>query len=60
MLLTCEAIFGNERGGQLRKCIEDSTGEVCPCRQGKSCPLMPADVPTPRESLELAENPPFD
>lgn len=49
MLLTCEVIYGQERGRQLRACIEGATGQPCPCRQGQACPLMADVVPAPRE-----------
>ena len=44
MLLTCQAIYGIERGDELSAFIEQATGEPCPCRQGRACPMMPADV----------------
>lgn len=47
VLLTCEAIYGVERGARMLSIIERSTGVPCPCKQGKACPLMPS------ESLEL-------
>jgi hypothetical protein len=56
MLLTCQAVYGVERGDELSAFIEQVTGEPCPCRQGRACPMMPADeaapepvaLPTPR------------
>lgn len=54
MLLTCEAIYGIERGARMLNIIEQSTGEACPCKQGAPCPLLP------RESLELVEHAPLD
>lgn len=50
MLLTCQTIYGKERGAQLVAFLEQSTGEPCPCKQGQPCPLMP---PEPRASAEL-------
>jgi hypothetical protein len=41
MLLVCEAIYGVERGIEVRAMVEGATGEACPCRQGRPCPLMP-------------------
>lgn len=43
MLLTCQAIYGRERGGELVALIEDATGELCPCKEGRTCPLLPRD-----------------
>lgn len=43
MLLTCQAIYGIERGGELVALLEDATGELCPCKQGRVCPLLPRD-----------------
>lgn len=47
MLLTCQAIFGEERGAELSAFLERATGEPCPCRQGRVCPLLPANVVEP-------------
>lgn len=47
MLLTCEAIYGIERGARMLSIIETATGAPCPCKQGQVCPLLP------RESVEL-------
>jgi hypothetical protein len=46
-MLTCEAMYGNERGGQMVAMIEDVTAELCPCKQGAVCPLLPL-LPRPR------------
>lgn len=41
-LLACEALFGKERGGEVRALIEDLSGGTCPCVAvtGASCPLV--------------------
>lgn len=41
MLLTCQAIYGTERGTQVQTLIEQATAQPCPCSQGQPCPLMP-------------------
>jgi hypothetical protein len=53
MALGCEILFSKEQGKAMRSLIERTTGEVCPCRQGKPCPLlgngrMPGWTPAPR------------
>lgn len=48
MSLTCQAIYGKERGGQMVALIEEATAEPCPCKQGSPCPLMPPLLPTQR------------
>jgi hypothetical protein len=36
----CEVLFDNDRAAMLQSIIEGSTGEPCPCKQGKACPLL--------------------
>lgn len=43
VLLTCQAMYGIERGDRIIAVLEEATGEPCPCKQGVVCPLMPAD-----------------
>ena len=40
MALGCEILFTKEQGRAMRSLIERTTGEACPCRQGKPCPLL--------------------
>lgn len=44
-LLPCEALFGLKRGGQIIAAVEQDTGELCPCKQGRACPLLGEVVP---------------
>lgn len=37
----CEVLFSKERSDALQKLIEGATGELCPCKQGRGCPLLP-------------------
>lgn len=39
MVMLCEAAFGLVRGREIQQLVEDSTGEACPCKQGRPCPL---------------------
>ena len=39
--LGCEVLFTTERGRAVQELIEGATGELCPCKQGKVCPLLP-------------------
>jgi hypothetical protein len=50
-MLLCEAIYGRERGAQIVALIELSSGETCPCKQGRPCPLMPVDVEVPEQRV---------
>lgn len=54
MLLTCQAIYGVERGAELSVFIEGATGSPCPCKQNKPCALMPRQGQT---SLQVVTNP---
>lgn len=47
--LPCVRIFGAVQGSEIIELIERTTGEPCPCRQGRQCPLLPA----PRAMLEV-------
>lgn len=49
IMLTCQAIYGTERGSELSAFMEKATGLPCPCQQGDSCFLMPR----PRASVDL-------
>lgn len=40
-MLTCQAIYGSQRGEELSAFIEVVTGAACPCKQGRVCPLLP-------------------
>ena len=40
MLLPCQAMFGIERGNQMREIVEAATGGLCPCMRNQACPLM--------------------
>jgi hypothetical protein len=42
-LLPCQAMFGLARGDQIIEMVEAATGGPCPCIQGLTCPLMPAE-----------------
>ena len=39
-LLACQAMFGIERGNEIRELVETATGEPCPCLQNERCPLL--------------------
>ena len=53
-LLPCEALFGLERGAQIVAAVEQDTGDVCPCKQGRVCPLLGALEPVvPDEEADL-------
>lgn len=38
--LPCTSIFGPAKGLEIIELIERTTGEACPCRQGRPCPLV--------------------
>lgn len=41
MALGCVALFGVERGREIRAMVEKLTEALCPCVAGKLCPLLP-------------------
>lgn len=40
--LPCKKMFGEVRGAEIVELIERTTGEDCPCKQGRACPILPA------------------
>jgi len=36
----CEVLFDEERGLAVQELVEAATGEPCPCKQGRACPLL--------------------
>lgn len=38
----CEILFDREQAAAMQELIERKTGDPCPCKQGKACPLLPA------------------
>lgn len=40
--LPCAQMFGQVAGDEIIELIERTTGEQCPCKQGRRCPLLPA------------------
>ncbi|MGZ4519091.1 MAG: hypothetical protein ACXVXP_05875 [Mycobacteriaceae bacterium] len=38
----CEILFTEEQGKKMMDMVERVTGQPCPCKQGKTCPLLPA------------------
>jgi len=43
-VLACKAMFGEVRGAEIVDLVERTTGEACPCKQGRVCPLLPASA----------------
>lgn len=53
MTYGCEILFTEDRAEAVQELIEGATGEPCPCKQGKVCPLLPElKVPTPIVKVE--------
>ena len=46
----CEVLFSSERAQAVQDLIEGATGRPCPCKQGKTCPLLPR-LETPEASF---------
>lgn len=40
--LPCKTMFGEARGSEIIELVERTTGELCPCKAGRACPLLPA------------------
>lgn len=38
--LGCEVLFGTDRGRAVQELVEGATGQLCPCKQGLTCPLL--------------------
>lgn len=49
--LPCKTMFGATRGSEMVELVERTTGDLCPCKRGLACPLLP--VP-PREPAETS------
>lgn len=49
----CEILFTEEQGRKMMDMIERVTGEACPCKQGKTCPLLPDTNRRHREPVRL-------
>jgi len=47
--LLCVGMFGLVHGAEIEDLVERTTGEPCPCRQGRTCPLL--------STLEAAPDP---
>lgn len=39
--MECKRVFGEVRGSEIVDLMERTTGELCPCKQGAPCPLLP-------------------
>lgn len=46
----CERLFGADRGTQVQELVELATGELCPCKQGRACPLASNEASRQRGS----------
>lgn len=53
MALGCVALFGIERGREIRALIEKLTDSVCPCVAGKPCPLLPQASSSRKDSPDM-------
>ncbi len=38
--LPCVQVFGLVVGAEVQDFVERTTGQPCPCRQGRQCPLV--------------------
>ena len=36
----CEVLFNSEQALHIQQLIETATGRPCPCKQGRTCPLL--------------------
>lgn len=52
--LTCHILFGPVRAEQIRRAVEEDTGQMCPCIRGLCCPLAPQDSAAELESVAHA------
>lgn len=43
----CEVVWGDEYAGKVQRIVEDACGGVCPCKAGRSCPMLPTEVKLP-------------
>lgn len=46
-MLACYKLFGTDRARQVQEMVESATGELCPCKQDKVCPLLPLERSEP-------------
>lgn len=40
----CEVMWGDDRAVKVQALVEESTGQLCPCKRGEGCPLLPKDM----------------
>jgi hypothetical protein len=43
-LLGCEVAFTAAKAVRMQELIEDATGEPCPCKRGRECPILPSGL----------------
>lgn len=41
MLMGCVVLFGRERGAEVEAMVERLAGGPCPCKTGRTCPMLP-------------------
>lgn len=40
----CEVMWGDERAVKVQALVEESLGDLCPCKRGEVCPVLPKDM----------------
>lgn len=49
----CEALWGQDKGAQMREMIEAAIGEPCPCAQGEWCRIVGDGLQVARTTAPL-------
>jgi len=57
MAYGCEVLFGAKRAQDMQDMIERATGDVCPCKRGRVCPLLPREGAVQQPSPEMVAVP---
>lgn len=52
--MPCRLVFGREKASAIHALIERTTGEPCPCAQGRACPLLPNVRTVPEQRAHLS------
>jgi len=47
----CEVMWGDGRAAKVQALVEESLGDSCPCKRGRVCPVLPADLQLPEPKV---------
>lgn len=50
----CEVMWGDDRAVKVQALVEESLGDLCPCKRGLVCPVLPRDMELPEPTRPFA------